>query len=110
MQESIILSHSLTLILTAAALFMTVLQHFVKNKGVAAVLAVAGWLCALACIVYSLLLGAELTEILIFVLVLAVLCALGFLPDSGVKPEEEEKARKQVENDNTDEDCGREEK
>lgn len=85
MEASIILTNTVTLILSLIALLLTVFSYTVQNKTFAAVMQVGGFLCVLATVIYGLLLGASLTEILIFVLVFVLLGIISFLPRKEVQ-------------------------
>lgn len=80
--ESIVLSNTATLLLTLAALITCVISWFIENKTVSAILSVASFACVLAVVVYALLLGAPLTEILIVVLLFGFLSLFAFIPDN----------------------------
>lgn len=80
MSESIILSHSATAIISAIAFFATIISYLISNKKIAAVVQIASFLGVLAVITYALLLGAELTEILILLLIFVFINAFSFIP------------------------------
>ena len=80
MVDSIILTNSGTLILTIVSMFAIIISWFLKNRKLSAVLSVGSFLGVISCITYSLLLGASLTEVLIFVLVFVALNIFSFLP------------------------------
>ena len=87
MIESIILTHSGTLILTIVSMFALIISWFLKNQTLTAVLSVGSFLGVISCIIYSLLLGASLTEVLILVLVFVALNGFSFLPKRENKAE-----------------------
>ncbi len=62
------------------ALFCAVTCFFVPDKRIAAIVSVCGAGVAVFCVTYALLLGAPLYEALAFVLALAAVSALSFLP------------------------------
>ena len=94
MAESIILTNSGTLILTIISMFALIISWFLKNQTLSAVLSVGSFLGVIACIIYSLLLGASLTEVLILVLVFVALNAFSFLPKGENKPQFKEGAER----------------
>jgi hypothetical protein len=81
MGNSIILTHSGTVILALAAAFLVIISWVVKNKNIANVLSCVSLLCTLACVIYALLLGATLTETLILILIFVLLGSFSFLSD-----------------------------
>lgn len=80
MSESIILSHSATAIISAIAFFATIISFLISNKKIASVVQIASLLGVLAVMTYALLLGAELTEILILLLIFVFINAFSFIP------------------------------
>lgn len=80
MTDSVILTHTATAILSAVAFFATIIAYLISNKKIAAVVQIASFLSVLAVITYALLLGAELTEILILLLVFVLINAFSFIP------------------------------
>lgn len=92
MDKNIILTHTATLILSLIALFLMIFSFLIQNKKVALIMQVISFLCVLATVVYALLMGAELTEILVFILIFAVLGLISFMPKKEVKNSEIETA------------------
>lgn len=86
MGNYVILSHSVTLILSLVAMLAIVFSFAVRNGNVACVMQGAGFLFVVATVVYALLSGAELREILTYVLVFVVLSAISFVPREGDVP------------------------
>ena len=78
---TVFLSNSVILILSLLAVIFAVSAKFVTNKYVSAVLSVIGFLLVLSNITYALLLGAELTEVLIYVLAFSLIGVITLLPD-----------------------------
>lgn len=105
MIDSIILTNSGTLILSIVSMFATIISWFLKNRKLSAILSVGSFLGVLACITYSLLLGASLTEVLILVLVFVALNLFSFLP----KPENKTDDNKDVLDSDKQEDSANEE-
>lgn len=77
---SIILSSPIILLLSAIAIICIVAARFVTNKYIGTGSSIVGFLLVLANITYALLLGADLTEILIYVLAFALIGSIHFLP------------------------------
>ena len=77
----IILTNPVTLVLSVFALILTVAVRFVARK-IGNGLSILSFISVLACITYALLLGAELIEILIFLLVFVLIGIISFLPDA----------------------------
>lgn len=92
MDKNIILTHTATLILSLIALFLMIFSFLIQNKKVALIMQVISFLCVLSTVVYALLLGAELTEILVYILVFAVIGLISFMPKKEVKNSEIETA------------------
>lgn len=80
MNNYIILNNTSTLILSLAALLLLIFSFVAVNKKIATLMQVISFLCVLATVVYGLLLGAELTEILVYVLIFVVIGLISFLP------------------------------
>lgn len=96
--ESVIVATPATLIISVIAMFAVIISWFLKNKILSSVLTVGSFLGVLFCIIYSLLLGASLTEVLILILIFVALNAFAFLPKAEKK---EEKKEERPENDGT---------
>ncbi len=77
---SVFFTNSLLFFVGLIALFCTITAYFVPHKIVSAMVSICGAVLAIFCITYALLLGANLYEVLIFILVLAAFSALTFLP------------------------------
>ena len=77
---NVIINNTGTMILSLIALFAIIISYVIQNKKIAAVVQVISFLCVLAVITWALLLGAELTEILILILVFVLLSAFSFIP------------------------------
>ncbi len=92
---SVFLSDPLILVLSVLAVIATVTARFVRHKYVGAGLSIVGFLLAIANITYALLLGAALSEVLLYVLAFALIGITSFLPSrnaenpSGQEPKEE---------------------
>lgn len=78
--DSLFFTNPILLSFGIVALFSAVASFFVTNKKISAVIAVCGAAVAVFCVTYALLLGASLYETLTFILVLAAISALSFLP------------------------------
>ena len=74
------------------ALFAAVIYRLIKNKIVSTIVAACSFTLMLVCVVYSLLLGAEFTEVLIYVLVFTLLYALTFVSHNTTSDKNNEQA------------------
>lgn len=105
MTESVILTHVPTAILSAVAFFAMIIAYLISNKKIAAVVQVASFLCVLAVITWALLLGAELTEILILILIFVLISAFSFIPKrENPESKQTEENKKNTEEKNSGED------
>lgn len=77
---NIFLSNNVIMLMSVIAVIITVAARFVKHDRVGEGLAIAGFLLVLASITYALLLGAELSHVLIYILVFSLIGAVVFLP------------------------------
>lgn len=80
MTESVILNNTATAILSIIAFFAMLVSYLVSNKKIAATVQIISFLCVLAVVTYALLLGAELLEILILIIVFVFVSAFSFIP------------------------------
>ena len=96
--ESVIVTTPATLVISVIAMFAVIISWFLKNKILSAVLSVGSFLGVLFCIIYSLLLGASLTEVIILILIFVALNAFAFLPKSEKVDDKQDKG---PENDGT---------
>lgn len=87
--SSVILTTPVIVVLSSAALLITVGARFVKNKNISAAAYILGFLCVVGCVIYSLLLGAELYELLCYVLIFAIVGITAFIPLPEAKSEHE---------------------
>ena len=92
MDKTIILTNTGTLILSLIALFLLIFSFAVQNRKIAAVMQCISFLCVLATVIYALLLGAALTEVLVFILVFVILNLISFIPKKEIKIDETQNA------------------
>lgn len=79
MDESVILNTPIILFISFIALLLLFSLIFIKHKIVGFILQVLSFLCVLGCITYALLLGVELTELLVYVLAFMLLNMITFV-------------------------------
>ena len=80
MDKTIILTNTGTLILSLIALFLVIFSFVVQNRKIAAGMQGVSFLCVLATVIYALLLGAALTEVLVFILIFVAISLISFIP------------------------------
>lgn len=80
----VILNNHLCLALSVAALLAFAFLRLPRGKYTAPILSVAGFLCGLSAIIYAILLGAELKEILLYSLVFALAACAALLSFNSV--------------------------
>lgn len=97
MDKTIILTNTGTLILSLIALFLLIFSFAVQNRKIAAVMQCISFLCVLATVIYALLLGATLTEVLVFILVFVAISLISFIPKKNEKIVETKTETKQTE-------------
>lgn len=85
MDKTIILTNTGTLILSLIALFLLIFSFAVQNRKIAAAMQGVSFLCVLATLIYALLLGATLTEVLVFILVFVAISLISFIPKKNEK-------------------------
>lgn len=78
MLDSVILTTPLILSLSLCAIILQFITIFIKSNVTKYVLNICGFLCVAASITYSLLLGASLNEIVVYVLFFTLLAAIPF--------------------------------
>ncbi len=98
MGDSIILTNTVPFLLAFIALFLAGVSLFISNKAVAVFLAVASLALTLACLVYALLLGAQLAEVLILILCMLFINMFVFIRPAH-KSEREEKDKEEPQED-----------
>lgn len=78
MSEYVILSSPYIIFLSLAVIVMLFVSFFTKDGKVKDGLYIVGFLVIAACIVYALLLGASLEEVLVYTLIYVLLAAVPF--------------------------------
>ena len=91
------------LALSVIAVILTVSARFAGHKYVSAGLSFGGFFLVVASIVYALLLGAELEDVLVYVLVFALIGVIAFLPVKNTAFEKKPESEKEKNQDKADE-------
>lgn len=78
--NSVIISNTWTCLLAAVALLSLITAFVIKNNIANICLCLVSFICFLACVTYALLLGAQLNELLLFVLIFTLSNMIVFIP------------------------------
>lgn len=78
--NSVIISNTWTCLLAAVALLSLITAFVIKNNIATICLCLVSFICFLACVTYALLLGAQLNEVLLFVLIFTLANMIVFIP------------------------------
>ncbi len=96
MSDSVILSTPVIFILSIIAMFAFVIARIIVGKNVKAILYIGGFLIVAGCVTYSLLLGADIEEILVYLLVFVMLGMLEFIRPTDKPSEKHENSTDKI--------------
>ncbi len=80
MSDYIILTNQIIIIVSLIAIILALTARFTTNKYICAGLYVISFLCVVGCTIYALLLGADLKELLAYILIFTLLGLTAFIP------------------------------
>lgn len=78
--DYVMLAEPAILAVSLVAVIATVAARFVDHKYVSGILHIASFLCVVGCVTYALLLGAELKELLTYILLFVLIGMTSFIP------------------------------
>lgn len=79
--NGVIFANAATITLVVIAATTVIVSWFIRQRIISSIFSIVSYVCALACVSWGLLLGANMNEVIIVILLLLALNIVAFIPE-----------------------------